>query len=418
MKKVFSLLLVFILILTCTTAISEIDINALNLQNATDEELEDLRLAVVAEQKSRLKTKIIFDQESITVGKGGSTKIKAEVIDLLDGVKAGKFIWDTADKTIATVNNSSIRGVNEGKTVITCSTTLSDGTEISSDIEVTVIIPVKSIAFKEKKRKVQVGDKYSQDIIIQPEDASNKVVSFESSDLSIATVDEKGKVTVIGAGTVTITATTTDGSNKTASYTLVSEAPPVLTLYKSYAPDGSDLYRIVGDYDLHLDDLSIKLSWADYRLYNRMSDPIYAIIDLLKENPDGGWALADVTIDVFYIGEIDDMSKLSDICDEAYFNFYRYGYSLWNDPSTIPEVLILGDLTEQKETMIANEPCIKRHAQIYHNEDRTSTESPGDPFLYYFPDKGYLISVLFIDYGGTKDEAKPDELLSSILTWD
>ena len=232
MKRTLSLLLALFIILTCTTALSELDITVLDLHNATDEELEDLRLAVVAEQKSRIKTKIVFDQENISIGKGSTIKIQANVTDIPDGVKSGKIIWNTADKTIATVNNGSIRGINEGKTIITCSTTLNDGTELSADCEVTVITLVKTISFKVKKDKVFIGDKYFQEINIKPENASNKIFLFESSDPSIATVDEKGEVSLIGTGTVTITATTTDGSNKTASYSLISESPPGMEIYK------------------------------------------------------------------------------------------------------------------------------------------------------------------------------------------
>ncbi len=42
-------------------------------------------------------------------------------------------------------------------------------------------------------------------------------VTWTSSDPSVATVDSTGKVTAVGAGTATITATTTDGSNLSAS---------------------------------------------------------------------------------------------------------------------------------------------------------------------------------------------------------
>ncbi len=42
-------------------------------------------------------------------------------------------------------------------------------------------------------------------------------VTWASSDTSVATVDSTGKVTAVGAGTATITATTTDGSNLSAS---------------------------------------------------------------------------------------------------------------------------------------------------------------------------------------------------------
>ena len=56
-------------------------------------------------------------------------------------------------------------------------------------------------------------------------------VAYASSDEQVATVDETGKVTIVGAGETTITATVTDGKNytyatKTASYKLAVEVEP------------------------------------------------------------------------------------------------------------------------------------------------------------------------------------------------
>ncbi len=53
-----------------------------------------------------------------------------------------------------------------------------------------------------------------------PANATNKTMNWQSSDNTIATVDVNGSVTGIAAGSATITATTTDGSNKTATSTV------------------------------------------------------------------------------------------------------------------------------------------------------------------------------------------------------
>ena len=219
-KKVFSVLLLLSLLLLFTTSIAELRVSEQELQEATDEELETLRLAIVTEQRNRIKTKIIFDQEELTLHKGSTTKLNVTIVDIPDNVKTGKLLWSSADKSVAIAQNGSIRAVGEGKTLVTCTSVLSDGTEISANCSVTVCIPIKSIKYKNKYVSAFVDNTYYQEIYIQPEDASNKNLKYDSSNKAIATVDANGLVTVVGVGKVTITATTTDGSEKSAAYTL------------------------------------------------------------------------------------------------------------------------------------------------------------------------------------------------------
>ena len=55
---------------------------------------------------------------------------------------------------------------------------------------------------------------------VLPEDATEKSVSWTSSDESVATVDDNGLVTMQGDGTATITVTTTDGSDLSTTSTV------------------------------------------------------------------------------------------------------------------------------------------------------------------------------------------------------
>ena len=71
---------------------------------------------------------------------------------------------------------------------------------------------------------------------VAPSTASDKTVTFASSDATIATVDNAGKVTAVKAGNADITVTTKDG-NKTAKCTLTVTAKQIpvtgVTLDKS-----------------------------------------------------------------------------------------------------------------------------------------------------------------------------------------
>lgn len=63
---------------------------------------------------------------------------------------------------------------------------------------------------------MNVGDTSTLTATVSPSDATDKTVTFSTSDSSVATVTPKmGKVTAVGAGSAEITATTEDG-NKTA----------------------------------------------------------------------------------------------------------------------------------------------------------------------------------------------------------
>ncbi|MHC1682582.1 MAG: Ig domain-containing protein [Clostridiaceae bacterium] len=71
--------------------------------------------------------------------------------------------------------------------------------------------PVTGITLNKSTDKLQVGETDTLTATISPADATNKNVTWTTSDSTIATVDSTGKVTGVKVGTVTITATTEDG---------------------------------------------------------------------------------------------------------------------------------------------------------------------------------------------------------------
>lgn len=70
---------------------------------------------------------------------------------------------------------------------------------------------------------------------VAPSTATDKTVTFASSDAAIATVDNKGKVTAVKAGNADITVTTKDGS-KTAKCALTVTAKPIAVTGVTIAP--------------------------------------------------------------------------------------------------------------------------------------------------------------------------------------
>lgn len=83
---------------------------------------------------------------------------------------------------------------------------------------------ISSVSFDVALLNLYVGETYSIKATIEPADAT-AVLSWTSSNENVATVSADGLVTALAAGNAVITATTTDGSNLSASCELVVSEP-------------------------------------------------------------------------------------------------------------------------------------------------------------------------------------------------
>ena len=73
------------------------------------------------------------------------------------------------------------------------------------------IIKVTAIELSDSERTVTVGTSFTIAATVKPDDALNRTIIWNSSDPSIATVDENGTVTAIAEGEAIITAESADG---------------------------------------------------------------------------------------------------------------------------------------------------------------------------------------------------------------
>ena len=97
-------------------------------------------------------------------------------------------------------------------------------------------VRVTGITVSPKSSSIVQGDKLQLTAAVSPDNATNKTVTWESSNPSVASVDSKGMVTGNAAGSnVTITATTEDGNYK-ASSTITVTNPSAITVSISPSP--------------------------------------------------------------------------------------------------------------------------------------------------------------------------------------
>ena len=124
-------------------------------------------------------------------------------------------VWSSSDPTIANIDeNGNLKCLAPG--VVTITATQKD---VATSIQIVVKVkPVERIEIQssaKKANKLSVGKSMTLTATVYPDDATYRDVSWLSSDPAIAMVDEKGNVTAIASGSVTITATTQDGFTQT-----------------------------------------------------------------------------------------------------------------------------------------------------------------------------------------------------------
>ena len=127
--------------------------------------------------------------------------------------------WTTSNSKVATVNNGTITAVSKGTAVITCKT--ADGTGIIATCTITSVIRVSKIKLNKTAAVIKKGGRVALRATVTPATASNKAVTWTSSNKNIATVTTSGVVVGKKAGRVVITCKAKDGSGKYARCTIV-----------------------------------------------------------------------------------------------------------------------------------------------------------------------------------------------------
>jgi uncharacterized protein YjdB len=85
-------------------------------------------------------------------------------------------------------------------------------------------VAVTGVTLNKTSLSLEAGQDETLIATVAPSNADNKNISWSSSDNTVASVDQTGKVSAVSAGTATITVTTADG-NKTHTCTVTVTAP-------------------------------------------------------------------------------------------------------------------------------------------------------------------------------------------------
>ncbi|MCM1065986.1 MAG: Ig-like domain-containing protein [Muribaculaceae bacterium] len=179
------------------------------------------------------------------IAEGESVRINAT-----EGGQRSDLGWQVQDLKIAGFDSYpygssvAVKGVKKGTTTLRAAAANSTGAPMTCKLIVVPADKVYSLSFKSENHVGKVGDSFKPEVSILPRTMAGHTLTWSTDDPAVATVSADGTVRIVGNGSCTITATTTDGSEKSASMRVTTAASIGLV----YTEDGErhDVYTTAG----------------------------------------------------------------------------------------------------------------------------------------------------------------------------
>lgn len=235
---------------------------------------------------------LTLDQSDMVLAKGATGKLTATVTP--DNAATKKLTWTSSDTKVATVSGGKVTAKGPGTAVITCTTT--DGTNKSASCTVEVYAPVTGVTISSKKETVHLGTEGPQlSVSVKPLDAKYYEVTWSSSDESIATVDQTGKVTPVAGGKATITATVTSTKSATAKARKVTCTVTVTQAVSQITIGDSDSMTLAKGKSVTLKAVALPETASNRKVTWTSSDPKVATVNASGKVTAKGVGTATIT---------------------------------------------------------------------------------------------------------------------------
>ena len=180
-------------------------------------------------------TGVILNKTATSLTPGGSETLVATVLPADATNKTAS--WRSSNTGVATVSNSGVVTAKEvGSATITVTTDDGDKTASATVTVKSTAVRVTGVTLNKTSTTMAVGSTMTLIATVLPSTATNKAVSWSSSNSKVATVSSTGMVTGKAAGTATVTVKTSDGGKTaTARITVVVVRVAGVTLNKTSA---------------------------------------------------------------------------------------------------------------------------------------------------------------------------------------
>lgn len=171
--------------------------------------------------------RVTLNKKTLSLGVGETVLLIANIIPQNATIKT--VTWSTSNPPVATVINGSVTGLRTGKANIIVTTDDGNKTDTCA-IEVINKVYVTGVELNKSELTLGVGDTITLIARVLPYYATNKKVTWKSSNPAVASVNENGFITAKSDGDATITVITQE-SGYTADCKLkcITVTTPVLT---------------------------------------------------------------------------------------------------------------------------------------------------------------------------------------------
>lgn len=170
---------------------------------------------------------VYISPETLSLTVGETAKLTASIAPWSASVKT--MTWKSLSPAIATVDDEGgVTAVSEGRTTIQVTT--DDGNKTATcAITVKAAVPVTGVSLNRTSLSLEEGDTFSLVATVTPSNATDKSVSWVSSNTDVAKVSSDGVVTALSPGTAVVTVKTNDGAKIATCVVTVSKKAIAVT---------------------------------------------------------------------------------------------------------------------------------------------------------------------------------------------
>ena len=192
-------------------------------------------------------TEIAFDEPEVTMYVGDTREL---TLTVNPGDTTDYISYSSSDRYDVSVTSSgtascTINALYSGTETITATTP--SGLRATCKVNVLPVpVIVTSVSLNTTSRSMLVGEMYKLNATVSPSNATDKTITWTSTDETVATVSDTGYITAVGAGETVITASATNGVVGHCTITVTDPAnnKKAIIYISDVIVDGGDYFDI------------------------------------------------------------------------------------------------------------------------------------------------------------------------------